>query len=53
MLGLGALLPFKLRHRWKPATERTEHMETVRETVRQDEVEIEHADVRQPARVRG
>ncbi len=31
-------------------TERTEHVETVRDTVRQDEVEIEHADTRQPAR---
>lgn len=34
-------------------TERTEHVETVRETVRQDEVEIEHADGRQPSRARG
>ena len=29
-------------------TERTEHVETVRETVRQDVVEIEHADARRP-----
>ena len=36
-------------------TERTEHVETVRDTVRQDEVEIEQANTRQPARagVRG
>ena len=33
-------------------TERTEHVETVRDTVRQDEVEIEHADARPPARLR-
>ncbi len=31
-------------------TERTQHVETVRETVRHDEVEIEHANVRQRAR---
>ncbi len=31
-------------------TERTEHVETVRDTVRQDEVEIERSDARQPAR---
>lgn len=30
-------------------TERTEHVETVRETVRQGVVEIEHADARRPA----
>ena len=34
-------------------TERTEHVETVRETVRQDEVEIEHANTRRPKLVRG
>lgn len=33
-------------------TERTEHVETVRDTVRQDEVEIEQANTRQPARAR-
>jgi len=33
-------------------TERTEHVETVRDTVRRDEVEIEHADARRPARLR-
>ncbi len=33
-------------------TERTEHIETVRDTVRQDEVEIEHANARRPARLR-
>lgn len=33
-------------------TERTKHVETVRDTVRQDEVEIEHADARRPARLR-
>jgi len=31
-------------------TERTEHIETVRDTVRQDEVEIEHAAGSRPAR---
>ena len=31
-------------------TERTEHVETVRDTVRQDEVEIEHSDATLPAR---
>ncbi len=31
-------------------TERTEHIETVRDTVRQDEVEIEHAADSRPAR---
>ncbi len=30
-------------------TERSEHVETVRDTVRQDEVEVEHSDARQPA----
>ncbi len=43
----------QLREEIVVRTERTEHMETVRETVRQDEVEIEHADVRRPARARG
>lgn len=33
-------------------TERTAHVETVRDTVRQDEVEIEHANARRPARAR-
>jgi len=33
-------------------TERAEHVETVRDTVRQDEVEIEHANSRRPARAR-
>ena len=33
-------------------TERTEHVETVRDTVRQDEVEIEHATTKRPARAR-
>ena len=33
-------------------TERTEHVETVRETVRQDEIEIEQANTRRPARAR-
>ncbi len=33
-------------------TERTERVETVRDTVRQDEVEIEHADAKRPARQR-
>ncbi len=32
--------------------ERTEHVETVRDTVRQDEVEIEHSDAGRPARLR-
>lgn len=31
-------------------TERTEHVETVRDTVRKDEVEVEHANSRRPAR---
>lgn len=31
-------------------TERTERIETVRDTVRQDEIEIEHADAKRPAR---
>ena len=31
-------------------TERTEHVETVRDTVRRDEIEIEHAGSRRPAR---
>jgi uncharacterized protein (TIGR02271 family) len=34
-------------------TERTEHVETVRETVRQDEIEIEPASTRQRTRARG
>jgi len=42
----------QLREEIVVRTERTEHMETVRETLRQDEVEIEHADVRRPARAR-
>ncbi len=33
-------------------TEREERVETVRQTVRQDEVEIEHADAKRPARQR-
>ena len=33
-------------------TERTEHVETVRDTVRQDEVAVEHADTKRPARLR-
>ena len=33
-------------------TERTEHLETVRDSVRQEEVEIEHANARQRARAR-
>jgi len=33
-------------------TERQEHVETVRETVRQDEIEIEHADAKRSARQR-
>ena len=31
-------------------TERTEHVETVRDTLRQDEVKVEHSDARQPGR---
>ncbi len=33
--------------------ERTEHTQTVRDTVRHDEVEVEHADARRPARLCG
>ena len=33
-------------------TERTEYVETVRDTVRQDEVEVEHADTKRTARLR-
>jgi len=33
-------------------TERTEHVETVRDTVRHDEVDIEHAGAKRPARLR-
>jgi len=40
----------QLREEIVVRTERTEHVETVRETVRQEEVEIEHADARRPAR---
>ncbi len=43
----------QLREEIVVRTERTEHVETVRETVRQDEVEIEHAETRRPARARG
>ncbi len=34
-------------------TERSEHVETVRDLVRQDEIEIEPANMRQRARARG
>jgi len=40
----------RLREEVVVRTERTEHVETVRDTVRQDEVEIEQANARQPAR---
>ncbi len=40
----------QLREEVVVRTERTEHVETVRDTVRQDEVEIEQANARQPAR---
>jgi len=40
----------QLREEVVVRTERTEHLETVRETVRQDEVEIEQANARRPAR---
>lgn len=39
----------QLREEVVVRTERAEHIETVRETVRQDEVEIEHANTRRPA----
>ena len=42
----------QLREEIVVRTERTEHVETVRDTVRQDEVEIEHADTRRSARAR-
>jgi len=42
----------QLREEIVVRTERTEHLETVRETVRQDEVEIEQANARHPARAR-
>jgi uncharacterized protein (TIGR02271 family) len=43
----------QLREEIVVRTERTEHLETVRDTVRQDEVEIEHANTRHRARARG
>lgn len=43
----------QLREEIVVRTERTEHIETVRDTVRQDEVEIEHANTRHRARARG
>jgi len=43
----------QLREEIVVRTERTEHVETVRDTVRQDEVEIEHANTRHRARTRG
>jgi hypothetical protein len=43
----------QLREEIVVRTERTEHVETVRDTVRQDEVEIEHANTRHRARARG
>ncbi|MDQ2763340.1 MAG: DUF2382 domain-containing protein, partial [Pseudomonadota bacterium] len=43
----------QLREEVVVRTERTEHVQTVRETVRQDAVEIEHADARRPAHARG
>lgn len=42
----------QLREEIVVRTERTEHTETVRDTVRQDEVEIEQANARRPARAR-
>jgi len=42
----------QLREEIVVRTERTEHTETVRETVRQDEVEIEQANARKSARTR-
>ena len=42
----------QLREEVVVRTERTERVETVRDTVRQDQVEIEHADAKQPARTR-
>ena len=42
----------QLREEVVVRTERTEHVETVHDTVRQDEVEIEQANARQPARAR-
>ncbi len=43
----------QLREEVVVRTERTEHVETVRDTVRQDEVEIERAATRRPAHARG
>ena len=40
----------QLREEIVVRTERTEHLETVRETVRQDEIDIEHANIRHRAR---
>ena len=42
----------QLREEIVVRTERTTHVETVRDTVRQDEVEIQKATARQPARTR-
>jgi uncharacterized protein (TIGR02271 family) len=42
----------QLREEVVVRTERTEHIETVRDTVRQDEVDIEHANTRRAARSR-
>jgi len=42
----------QLREEVVVRTERTEHVETVRDTVRQDEVEIGRASTRHPARAR-
>ncbi len=42
----------QLREEIVVRTERTEHVETVRETVRQDEVEIEHTTTKRPVRAR-
>ncbi len=42
----------QLREEIVVRVERTEHVETVRDTVRQDEVEIQYGDTRQPARAR-
>jgi hypothetical protein len=43
----------QLREEIVVRTERAEHIETVRDTVRQDEVEIEHANTPHRARARG
>ena len=40
----------QLREEIVVCTERVEHTQTVRDTVRQDQVEIEHANTRRPAR---